>query len=114
VPKQQAYYEPDSIDCNTLVQAIGEDFGCVCAIDTVYELDQVRTTVRVYRLGERAAGVVQVQAVVKAPLKARKSLYTMQYSALLDCWHPLDRGVLAVAQKPMEREWNGRPKAPRR
>lgn len=114
MPKQQTYYEPDAIDCNTLVAAIGNDFGAICTIDTVYELDHVRTTVRVYSIAERANGVVQVQAMVKAPLKARKSLYTMQYSALLDCWHQLDRGLLSAATRPIERDWNGRPKAPRR
>jgi hypothetical protein len=38
----------------------------------------------------------------------------MQYSALLDCWHQLDRGVLAAAERPIDRGWDGRPRAPRR
>lgn len=112
MPKQQTYYEPDALDCNTMVSAIGNDFGCICAIETIYELDQVRTIVRVYKLGQKWGGVVQVQAMVKAPLKSRKPLTTMQYSALLDCWHQLDRGMLGAATRPVERDWNGRPKQP--
>jgi len=112
VPNKQAYYEPDGIDCNTLVSAIANDFGCVCDIATIYELDEVRTIVRCFKLGEKLAGVVQVQALVKAPLKARRTLYAMQYGALLDCWHQLDRGVLAAATVPVERAWNGRPQRP--
>jgi len=38
----------------------------------------------------------------------------MQYSALLDCWHQLDRGALAVASRPIVRRWDGRPEQPRR
>lgn len=114
MPKQQTYYEPDAIDCNTMVAAIGNDFGCVCAIETIYELDNVRTVVRVFKLGQKGTGMVQVQAMVSAPLKARKSLTAMQYSALLDCWHQLDRGLLSAATRPIERDWNGRPKQPRR
>jgi len=112
MPRKQNYYEPDAIDCNTMVSAIGSDFGCKCDITTAYERDQVVVLVRCYTLQQEAAGVVQVQALSRAPLRTARSLYTMQYSTLLDCWHQLDRGVLAAATRPIERAWNGRPRTP--
>jgi hypothetical protein len=108
----QRYYEPDAIDCNTLVHAIAHDFSCVATIVTDYRNDQVWVTVRCTALGAPGGDVVQVQALVKAPLKSARSPYTMQYGALLDCWHQLDRGTLAVATTPIERRWDGRPQRP--
>lgn len=112
MPNKQHYYEPDAIDCNTLVAAIGNDFGGMCEITTTYENDLVVVVVRVRQLGSGREGVVQVQALVRAPLKSRRNAYVMQYSALLDCWHQLDRGVLGVATTPIVRGWDGRPQAP--
>lgn len=112
MPKQQTYYEPDALDCNTMVTSLGNDHGVLPNIETRYERDQVVVLVRCFKLGQPGGDVVQVQAIVRAPLRARKSLYAMQYSALLDCWHQLDRGLLAVAKTPIERHWNGRPKRP--
>jgi hypothetical protein len=114
VPNKQHYYEPDALDCNQLVTSLGQDFSCRPEILTSYERDQVVVVAKCREADELPDGVVLVQAIVRAPLKARKSLYTMQYSALLDCYHQLDRGVLAVAQTPLERDWNGRPKGPGR
>lgn len=114
MPKQQTYYEPDAIDCNTIVTSLGNDFGVTPVITTEYVRDEVRVYVHCYKIGGAEASMVQVQAKVSAPLRVRRSLYTMQYSALLDCYHQLDRGLLAVATRPIERDWNGRPKVPRR
>jgi hypothetical protein len=112
MPRKQNYYEPDAIDCNTMVSAIGSDFGLQCDITTAYERDQVVVLVRCYSVVQNPSKVVQVQALTRAPLRAARSLYTMQYSALLDCWHQLDRGVLAAATRPIERGWDGRPRMP--
>lgn len=114
MPSKQHYYEPDQIDCNTMVSAIGGDFGLLPEITTSYERDQVVVLVRCLIPGKLPDRVVQVQALVRAPLKAARSLYTMQYSALLDCWHQCDRGVLGTATTPIERGWNGRPRTPGR
>lgn len=114
MPRHIEFYTPDQLDCNTLVTAIGGDFGLVPEITTQYTRDQVIVLVRCRALAELPSGVVQVQAMVKAPLKTAKSLYTMHYSALLDCWHQCDRGVLAAAARPIEHGWNGRPKTPAR
>lgn len=114
VPRSINYHEPDAIDCNTMVSAIGSDFSCKCDITTAYERDQVVVLVRCYTLVQEAANVVQVQAIVRTPLRTARSLYAMQYSALLDCWHQMDRGVLAAATRPIEHSWNGRPKVPER
>lgn len=114
MPKQQTYYEPDALDCNTMVTSLGSDFGVVPNIETRYERDLVIVVVRCYKLGQPGGDQVQVQAMVKIALRSRRSLYAMQYSALLDCWHQLDRGLLSVARAPIERGWNGRPQRPLR
>jgi len=114
VPRSEKYYEPDQIDCNSMVTAIGNDYGCLCDITTTYARDQVVVLVRCHKGFETADHTVQVQALVRAPLRTARSLYTMQYSALLDCWHQLDRGLLAAATRPIERGWNGRPRTPER
>lgn len=112
MPNKQHYYEPDALDCNTVVGSLAEDFGVYPEIRTEYGLDLVRVIVKCYSPSEKAQGLVQVQAMVSAPLKSRRNLYTMQYSALLDCWHQLDRGLLGVATTPITRSWNGRPVMP--
>ncbi len=113
MPALRHYYEPDAVDCNTLTSAIGEDFGCLVDIATRYSLDQVITTVRCFKIGKVADGAPECQSLSRMPLKCKKSLYVEQYSALLDCWHQLDRGVLAVRDRPVEYSWNGRPQQPR-
>jgi len=114
MPRKIDYYQPDQLDCNTLCTALGCDFGVQAEIETRYERDQVTTTVRCRPAGVGKEGLVQVQARVSSPLRGARSLYTMQYSALLDCWHQLDRGVLGVAQTPIVRSWDGRPRTPGR
>lgn len=113
MPRQFTAYEPDQLDCNTLVTAIAQDFGLLAEVETQYARDKVWTFVRCRPPTADGKGVVQVQAVVSAPLKTAKSLYIYQYSALLDCWHQCDRGVLGAATRPIERGWDGRPRAPR-
>lgn len=114
MPRVQHYYEPDQLDCNTLVTALGNDFGVLPEITTEYARDEVLVVVKCRKYGQPGGDAVQVQALVRRPLRAAKSLYTMQYSALLDCWHQLDRGTLGVAKTPVEYSWNGRPQVPGR
>lgn len=114
MPQPKHYYEPDAIDCSAMATALSEDFSVICELKTQYERDLVLVVARCYEIGGEEPGLVQVQAMVQAPCKARKSLYTLQYSAMLDCWHQLDRGNLAAASRPIERGWSGRPTVPRR
>jgi len=114
MPRTINYYEPDALDCNTMVTALGGDFGVQCDITTEYTRDQVVVLVRCHKGIGTPAHEVQVQAIVRGPLRGARPLYAMQYSALLDCWHQLDRGVLAAATRPIERGWNGRPRTPER
>jgi hypothetical protein len=114
MPRKYQGYEPDAIDCNALSTSLGEDFGVIAELATRYERDQVVVICTTRKIAEAPTGAVQVQALVRAPLRSAKSLFTMQYSALLDCWHQLDRGALAVASRPIVRRWDGRPEQPRR
>ena len=114
MPRKFTSYEPDQLDCNTVVTSIGTDFGLTVEIETQYARDRVWTFVRCRPASLDGKGVVQVQSVHSSPLRTAKSLYIGQYSALLDCWHQLDRGTLAVRETPISRDWNGRPQTPRR
>lgn len=112
MPNKQQYYEPDALDCHQLVTSLAQDFHVTPTTTTTYERDHVVVICKCHTVARSEPSVVQVQSLVKAPCKARRSLYVMQYSALLDCYHQLDRGVLGVAQTPIEHYWNGRPKVP--
>lgn len=114
MPRKYTPYEPDQIDCQAIAASLGNDFGVVPMVETVYGVDHIITIVRCRKLGALPDGAVTVQAMVKIALRTTRSLYVMQYSALLDCWHQLDRGVLAVAETPIMRGWDGRPRTPRR
>lgn len=114
MPRQFNSYEPDAIDCNAMWSALCNDFAVIPVITTTYARDKVVVIAKCYKIAGDDEGVVQVQAMVSAPLKAAKSGYVMQYSVLLDCWHQCDRGVLAAATRPVERNWIGRPQVPAR
>ena len=112
MPRQQHYYQPDQLDCYAMASAIRQDFGLNVILTTDYVRDDIIVICKCLSLGGEQAGVVQVQSLVRTPFKSKRDLYVMQYSAMLDCWHQLDRGVLAVAQTPLERNWIGRPQRP--
>lgn len=114
MPQHTKFHEPDQIDCNTCVTALAQDFGVLASIETRYECDQVIVLVRCRKIGGETGDLVQVQSMVRTALKTARSAYTMQYSALLDCWHQLDRGTLATATTPVTRGWDGRPRQPAR
>lgn len=114
MPTRYTAYEPDQMDCQVMTRALGGDFGVIPSIETVYTPDQVCTIVRCRKIGGLADSSVEVQAMVRSPLRGARSLYSMHYSALLDCWHQLDRGVLSAQERPITRDWSGRPKQPTR
>jgi hypothetical protein len=114
MPHKIEYHTPDAVDCNTILHAIANDFGLLPEVITRYERDTVVVIVRCRKPELNSEGMVQVQALVKAPLKTAKSLYQYQYSAMLDCWHQCDRGLLGNASTPVVRDWNGRPRTPER
>jgi hypothetical protein len=114
MPRQFGGYEPDQIDCGTISLALSTDFGVMPEVKTTYSGDLVTVTCKCRILGTDPDGPVIVQAIDRLPLKSRKSLYVMHYTVMLDCWHQLDRGMLAAATRPIERGWNGRPQQPRR
>ena len=114
MPRKFTAYEPDALDCNTLCTAIYGDFALLPTITVEYGRDKVTVIVKCYKVMGIEDRVVQVQAMASAPLQAQRSNYVLQYAALLDCWHQCDRGVLSVAQAPVLRGWDGRPRTPER
>ena len=114
MPRQFGGYEPDQLDCGTISLALSTDFGMLPDVRTTYHGDLVTVTCKCRIVGSDPDGAVIVQAIDRIPLKNHKSLYVMHYTVMLDCWHQLDRGVLAAGARPIERGWNGRPQTPRR
>lgn len=114
MPRQFGGYEPDALDCNTIERAIAEDWGLCCTLKTWYNRDEVNVVCKCVKITAAPDGPVVVQSFVHRPLKSAGSLYVMHYSAMLDCWHQMDRGVLGAAARPIEHGWNGRPQVPRR
>ena len=112
MPRQINYHEPDAIDCYSMAQSLAADFGCLHDITTCFAGDKVTVLVRAYKPGPEGAKQIECQALVSRPVKLAKNLFVMQYSALLDCWHQLDRAVLAAATRPIEYGWDGRPRQP--
>jgi hypothetical protein len=112
MPRKFTAYEPDAIDCNTVMNAIANDFGLLAEVETRYHLDTVTVIVRCRSVPKEGPQLVQVQALASAPLKTAKSLYIYHYAALLDCWHQCDRRVLAVRGVDRQSDWNGRPQQP--
>lgn len=114
MPRHFGGYEPDQVDCQTLSLALSSDFGMLPEITTRYGADEVTVICKCRHLGALDPEDVIVQAKDSIPLKQHKSLYVMHYTVMLDCWHQLDRGVLAAAARPIVRGWDGRPQQPRR
>lgn len=114
MPRKFEGYEPDAIDCDQLTRALAEDFGVLCKLEVSYVLDKVQTIARCVRPALSTPPVVVVQAMVSRPIKAAQSHYVAQYSAMLDCWHQLDRGAAAIVTPPISHGYNRRPELPRR
>lgn len=113
MPARTNYYSPDAIDVNTIVSAIGNDFGCLCSLSVEFRDFRVIVYAKCGKLVSAEADKVEVQAMCARPLKPAPDLAVMFYAAALDCWHQLDRGILAVAGVKVSNGWNGRPATPR-
>jgi hypothetical protein len=113
MPRHFTAYEPDQIDLNTMLTALGEDFGMHCVLQVEIARDVVITTAKCYKYASDPDDGPQVVARHKVALRGQKSAWVGLYACALDCWHQLDRGLLGAAQTPIIRGWNGRPQRPR-
>ncbi len=103
------YYEPDWIDVNTQLTALGKDWYLVCKFEVICSRDTVSVVARCYcPSSPNPAGVV-VQALASRPLKSKPQIAVMAFATALDCWHQMDRGVLGARPPAVSRGWNGRP-----
>jgi len=114
MPRQFVAYEPDWIDVNTQLTALGEDFGVRCEFVVTVERDSVQCIARCYSIGGTADTVPVVQALARRPIKSQPNTAIMCFSTAQDCWQQLDRGVLGAASQPLAHSWNGRPHIARR
>ena len=114
MPRPQVVYEPDWIDVNTQLTALGEDFGVRCVFTTTVERDRVTIVAKCYHPADGDGAVPRVQALASRPLKSRPNAAIMCFSTAQDCWRQLDRGTLAARSEPIAHDWNGRPHVTRR
>lgn len=114
MPRTFSAYEPDWIDVNAQLTALGEDFGVRCEFTITTERDHLVVIARAYRIGGARGDVPDVQALARRPLKSRPDAAIMCFSTAQDCWRQLDRGTFAAASRPVAHEWNGRPHVARR
>ena len=114
MPRQITVHEPDWIDVNAQLTAIGEDFGCICEFRVTVERDSVTVVARCRRIADSDDPTPVVQALARRPLKSRPNATVMCFSTALDCWRQLDRGVLGAASGGITHDWNGRPQVARR
>jgi len=114
MPQPKIIYEPDWIDVNTQLTAIGEDFGYLCEFTVRVERDRVAVYARVRVAGNYDADGVIVQAMATRPIKSRPNVAIMCFSTAQDCWRQLDAGTLATAARGITSDWNGRPHIARR
>lgn len=114
MPAKYTPYEPDQKDCLNCVKALGADFGVIASLETIYTLEHVVTIARCRPIADAHHDATIVQALVRVPIQHARQLYAMQYSALLDCWHQLDRGVLLAAERGAVDRGISRPPSARR
>lgn len=112
--KQRQVHEPDWIDVNAQLTAIGEDFGCICRHTVTVERDYVLVVARCYKLAASDPAPVECQALARRPIKSSPNAAVMCFATALDCYRQLDRGTLATGARDITYDWNGRPQVARR
>ena len=114
MPRQIVVHEPDWIDVNTQLTAIGGDFGLLCRFTVTVERDYVVVVARCMPADADSDYVPDAVALAKRPLKSRPNVAIMCFSTAQDCWRQLDSGNGAIASTPLAHSWNGRPHIARR
>jgi len=114
MPRKEDYYAPDQIDAYNQVRAIGDDFGCISEVSIRFDNGNITVLCTCREVAKSPDGPVVVQALVRRPEKNAREVWVMVFSALQDCWHQLDRGVLAAAPPKTAYGWGGRPVVRRR
>lgn len=114
MPREFTKYEPDWIDVNTQLTALGEDFNVRCDFTITIERDRVVCIARCRRLAIGDNAPVEVQALSSRPIKNPTDMAVVCFALAQDCWRQLDSPHGASAQKPIAHNWNGRPHIARR
>lgn len=109
MPRHFTAYEPDWIDVNTQLTALGEDFGVRCVYTVTCERDRVTVLAKCHHPSDGDSALPRVQALASKPIKSQPNLAVMCFAVAQDCWRQLDRGVLGTASEPIAHEWSGRP-----
>jgi len=114
VQKQRYRYDPDWVDVNTQLTALGEDFGCRCEFTVRVERDRVTVIARALHLAGDDSGGIAAQALASRPFNTKPELAIMCFSTAQDCWRQLDSGSAGKRGGEVAFEWNGRPHITRR
>jgi len=114
MPRTFAAYDPDWLDVNTQLTALGEDFGVLCEFTITVERDSVISIARCRRPASDDSATPVAQALSRKPLKSQPNLAIVCFALAQDCWRQLDNGNGAITQTPVSYTWNGRPHIARR
>lgn len=114
MPRTFAAYEPDWIDVNTQLTALGEDFGVLCEFTVTVERDNVISIARCRRIAGPAGVTPVAQSLSRKPIKSKPDLAVICFALAQDCWRQLDNNNGALQATPLGYSWNGRPHIARR
>jgi hypothetical protein len=114
MPRKFASYDPDWIDVNTQLTALGEDYGVRCVFTVTVERDSVQLVAKCYAIAGNNCDAPVVQALARKPIKSRPQLEVMCFATAQDCWRQLDRGTLGASEGGVTYGYNGRPNIARR
>lgn len=114
MPGKFPIHTPDAIDVNTMVTALGQDFGLVTRWTVTCERDVLTVICRTYHVKDYPDGVPAWQSLQHRPLKSRPDAVLMCYQTALDCWHQADRRGCLQGRQVVVNAWNGRPERPGR
>ena len=114
MPRKFEAYAPDWIDVNSMLTALGADWGLLCEFQVKVERDFVQVVARCYSLAADLDAGVVVQALARRPIKSKPEIAVMAFATALDCWHQMDRGVLGAKSPGVVHDWSGRPHVARR
>ena len=93
--------EPDAIDCYSMLNAIGHEFGLACKVEVKLEFDFKTVVVRAGTYVDMEHFEVVFQAMHKVPIKRSKPIESVMYATLWDIYQQADSGVSGVKQRPV-------------
>jgi len=96
--------EPDAIDCNVMLNEIGNKFGLAVRTEVRLEFDFKTIIARAGTFKSMEEFEIKYQALYKVPIRSNKPLESMMYHVLWDIYQQADMGTTAVQPRPIYEE----------